>query len=171
MICCSLWREWEGRKVQWLEVSTRGQAKGGASTQRPWLSSQGTAPAWESGSQRSTRLLHGATRTCQSTPPTGPKVSAWWCVSNRLHTTTVRQIATGIFQVQAHNNEVINPVNIYYLFLKMISLNIFTVLSQMYFQNRHFLWIVINGIFYTSTSLSIKTDYFFSCFNRYVQIV
>lgn len=69
----------EGGKegVQWLEVSTRGRARGGADILRLWLSFLGPSPALESGSQRSTLLLHGATHTCRPAPPAGPRASAW----------------------------------------------------------------------------------------------
>lgn len=77
-----------GGKVQWLEVSTRGRARGGAGILRRWLAFRGPTPAWEAGSLRSTRPLRGATHTCRSAPPGDPTASAWWCVSNRLQTTT-----------------------------------------------------------------------------------
>lgn len=91
----SLERGWVGRvrrrkrkKVQWLEVSTRGWARGGASTRWPWLSSRAPAPAWAAGSRRSTRPPPAATRTCRPAPPASPRASAWWCVSSHLQQAT-----------------------------------------------------------------------------------
>lgn len=88
VICCSLWREWEGGEVRWPEgLPARRWARRGAGTLWPWPSSREPAPAWGAGSRWSTRPLRGATRTCRPAPPAGPTASAWWCVSNRLRST------------------------------------------------------------------------------------
>lgn len=67
----------EERKVQRLEVSTRGRARGGAGILQLWLSFLGPTPAWEAGSPQSTLLLRGATHTCQLAPPVDPTASVW----------------------------------------------------------------------------------------------
>lgn len=92
-----------GGKVQWLEVSTRGRARGGAGILQPWLSFPEPTPAWEARSLRSTPLLRGATHTCRSTPPGDPTASAWWCVSNHLQTTTDRPCQTDSKTAAVHN--------------------------------------------------------------------
>ena len=86
VICCSLLRKWDRGEEQQLEVSTRGRARGDASTLQLWLFSQGSVPAWEVGSRWRILLPHGATHICQSAPPAGPTASVWWCVSNHLQT-------------------------------------------------------------------------------------